>query len=253
MKTIPTLLVLLTLTPAVAAATASPAERFVEASQAYENGDPGEAAQLYESLTEVDTLSSAGRAQLYYNLGNAYLRQEKLGAAIAAYLRSFAEDPTDEDLLANLEYARSHTRDDVERATAGPVVRTLFFWHFILGKDAAITLALLANLCFWLLWALHLYFRHGALLWGRHVALGAALALGGSVLVRTVAPERVAVIAPEEARVYAGQTPKSVVRFKLHEGTEVSVDAQDGGWVKVSLPDQKQGWIPDADVMIVEL
>jgi len=254
MKLIPLLLFCFgILSPGTAPAN-SPAETFVQANQAYENGDPQTATRLYESLTvAASPLSGAGSAQVHYNLGNAYLRQEQLGKAIASYLRSLKENPINEDLLANLHYARSHTTDDVTPRAPGPVVRTLFFWHFILGHRTIIHLFLVVNLIFWGLLTARLYFQKEGLLWGRHLALAVLLALGGSIMVRVFNPQKVGVVQPKVASVYAGQSPKSVIRFKLHEGTEVEVVAEEDSWVRISLPDQKQGWIPLSDVAIISL
>lgn len=249
----PLLIALSLLATAPALASDSLLEAFVQANQAYESGDHAAAIQEYQRLAGSTGLSSAGRAQAHYNLGNAYLRAGKLGPSVAAYLRSYSENPTDQDLLANLTFARSQTKDDIQAVPVNPIVETLFFWHFSLGKSQLLRWLGLASVLFWGLLIVQLYGRHDMLRWARNLALLMFIALGGSALLRGVSPARIAVVQPAEASVYSGQDSRSVVRFKLHEGTEMSVVQLDGEWVKVSLPDQKQGWLPAAAVEVVEL
>ena len=249
----PLLITLSLLVAAPAIASDSLVESFFQANQAYENGKHTTAIELYQRLADSPEISNAGRAQVQYNLGNAHLRAGQLGPAIAAYLRSYGENPTDQDLLANLTFARSQTQDDIQATPVNPIVKTLFFWHFSLGKSQLLGWLGLASVLLWGLLIVQLYWRHDMLRWARNLALLMFIALGSSALLREISPTRTAVVQPAEASVYSGQDSRSVVRFKLHEGTEMSVVQLDGEWVKVSLPDQKQGWLPAAAVEVVEL
>ena len=143
-------LVLLTLPTTFAFAGNGSIETFVKSNQAYEAGKYQEAVKLYKSI-DASALSSAGRAQLYYNLGNAELRNNQLGKAIASYLKSYAENPRNQDLLANLKFARSTTTDDIELPKPHPIVQTLFFWHFSLGRSDLIAALKIAFIAFWFL------------------------------------------------------------------------------------------------------
>ena len=53
-------------------------------------------------------------SDLYYNLGNAYFRSGKLGFAIYYYKTALRLDPNNDDIIHNLKYAQSMTRDKVE-------------------------------------------------------------------------------------------------------------------------------------------
>ena len=236
-------------------AAASTQELFVEGNLAYSKGHHQEAIEKYTTiLNSEESFSSQGLAQLHYNLGNAYLREGKLGASIGSYLSSYAQDPGNEDLLANLEFARSNTKDALTPQETNPILRTLFFWHFSLGRKEAISLLLWGNALFWLLMGLQLFVQDNALLkWCQRFTLCSVLLLGTSVGLRWISPTQVAVVQESEISVYSGQDTASVVRFKLHEGSEVRAVQIEGNWVKVDLPEQKQGWVKAEDVRVVSL
>ena len=236
-------------------AAASTQEAFIEGNLAYSKGHHQEAIEKYTSiLKSQESLSGQGLAQLHYNLGNAYLRDGKLGASIASYLSSYAQDPVNEDLLANLEFARSNTKDALAPDETNPIVRTLFFWHFSFGRRQAISLLLWGNALFWVLMGLQLFLQDNALLkWCQRFALLSTLLLAGSVGLRWMFPTQIAVVQESEISVYSGQDSASVVRFKLHEGSEVRVVQIEENWVKVDLPEQKQGWVRAAKVLVVAL
>jgi len=82
----------------------------VGAGTAYEAGDYGRAVTLYEALLDLGWKNGT----VYYNLGNAYLRGGELGRAIAAYRYGESFQPRDEDLQANLAFARNTAKDAIQ-------------------------------------------------------------------------------------------------------------------------------------------
>src|SRR5580704_11316947 len=80
-------------------AVAAPGDDFKTANQLYNGGKFAEAAVAYEKI-EPKT------AHVYYNLGNAWFRQDKLGLAVLNYARARQLAPRDPDILANLKFAQ---------------------------------------------------------------------------------------------------------------------------------------------------
>src|SRR5277367_2694387 len=80
-------------------AIAAPADDFKAANQLYDAGKFTEAAAAYEKI-EPKT------AHVYYNLGNAWFRQNKLGLAVLNYARARQLAPRDPDILANLKFTQ---------------------------------------------------------------------------------------------------------------------------------------------------
>lgn len=230
------------LSPAVAA------EVFLEANTAYKEGSWAKAAAGYRRLVREGY--DDGRVQ--FNLGNALLRGGELGSAIAAYLRSRAERPRDEDVRANLHFARQSTKDAIEPPDPSEVVSTLFFWHFRLSHRELATVFLTVNLLFWVVLGLGLIWPGREVIrWVSLLLLVLLLTLSGSLLYHRYLDRPVAVVVPQEVGAHTAPEEDSVVRFKLHAGTEVRVQDRRSGWVRVSLPDGQQGWIDEEWVELV--
>ncbi len=81
------------------------------ASTAYINGDYAKAVKAYEQLVARE-LSSA---KLYYNLANAYFKEEQLSRSILFYRRALRLDPGNADARYNLSVAEARTKDNIER------------------------------------------------------------------------------------------------------------------------------------------
>jgi len=225
-------------------------EAFVTANAAYEAGEHERAIALYTALLEP----GAGDGRLYYNLGNAYLRGGELGRAIAAYRRALALRPRDHDVEANLAFARKTAKDAIEPPRPSAVLATLVFWHYRLSRAELGVATLVFNLLLWSALAVRLFRLDSELLrWAVIVFLVLLLASGGSLLVRAVSPERIAVVVPSEVEVRTGPGADALVRFKLHAGSEVAVREQREGWARIELPDGKQGWLELEHVELVEL
>ena len=61
---------------------------FSDANQLYSDGNYAEAAKAYEEI-----ITEQPNSEVYYNLGNAYFKQNELAKAILAYERCLRLDP----------------------------------------------------------------------------------------------------------------------------------------------------------------
>lgn len=233
--------------PTVTEPEGTPAELFVNANAAYEAGNYARAVGLYRALLG----QGFDNGRLHYNLGNAYLRNGELGRAVAAYRESLADRPRNQDVAANLAFARRSTRDALAPPRPSPVASTLFFWHYNLSRRELAWAALAVNLLFWGVLALRLLRRSEALGWLAAVLLLVLAATAGSLLAHHLWPQRVAVVLPQEIDAVSGPGADAVVRFKLHAGTEVEVQSEREGWVRIALPDGQQGWVEAELVEVV--
>jgi tetratricopeptide (TPR) repeat protein len=238
-------------TPAAAPAAARlPAEAWVQAKAAYEEGDYRQAVELYRGLLEQG--HDGGR--LHFNLGNAFLRNGELGRAIASYLRGRSRLPRDQDLRANLEFARQSARDAIAPPAPTPLVATLFFWHFACSRAELTWLVAVLNLALWSALALHLWRPQlpgskGA----ATVLLVLLVATGGSLAMRHLRPAQTVVVVPQEVSAHAAPDTESVTRFKLHAGSELELRGRRDGWLRIALPDGEQAWIQAEWAEIVEI
>lgn len=243
-------LTLVAAAPVSGAAPLDPAAIWEEAGAAYNEGDVAGAVAGYSDLID----RGFDQAPVWYNLGTALLRQGELGRAVAALRRAERLAPRDPDVAANLTFARESAKDAVPPPAPSEAARILLFWHYLLSPAETWWLVLGAEVVLCLALALVVLDRGGALVRAASVLLAVLLlALGTSLAVRRLAPRRVAVVLPGEVDVHSATRVDTVVRFKLHAGSEVAVREGVEGWWRIALPDGEQGWIRAEDVEVVEL
>jgi len=218
---------------------------FNQANKFYETGDYQQAAAAYEKIL------AAGQAnwQVYYNLGNAYYKQRRVGKAIINYERARRLNRDNEDIDFNIDLANLSVADRIPVMPRSMVV----VWldnavHFFTIEVAATVM-----LIFWVLlfigaviWMLA---RRGfPQSWGRRLVWAA-----GSVWL--IFMLIFGVLAYERATVQEGivLTSRVVVRsspaedateiFILHEGVKVRLQESSGVWQRIKLADGKVGWL----------
>jgi tetratricopeptide (TPR) repeat protein len=221
------------------------ARQFLAAMEAYKAEDyPG-------AVKRLEAIASSGiqNGELYYDIGNAHLKNNDLGRAILWYERALTLLPNDPDLRFNYEYARSLTKD-AQDENGTPLVRILFFWKYELSAGTVIVLALGFNLLFWgLATTWRLTRRRGV----RYAAL--ATLVPAAVLILTAAfnyyesahPNR-AIILPDKIAVRSGLEPSSTELFELHAGARVRIVRTMKGHVQIRFSEDKIGWIENEAV-----
>ncbi|MBT8264093.1 MAG: tetratricopeptide repeat protein, partial [Muriicola sp.] len=83
---------------------------FENATTAYNKGNYEAAIQNYLEILENGEHS----AILYYNLGNAYYKLNKIGPSIYYYEKALLLDPNDTEIKQNLAFAQNMTIDAIE-------------------------------------------------------------------------------------------------------------------------------------------
>lgn len=227
------------------------------AAQAYRNQEYKESIALYEALIEQEMTNDKVSAQLYYNLGNAYFRDNQLGKAILNYERALLLDPGDSDIRHNLRFAQNHTVDRIN------IAADLFLANWFRGirnvcssnqwAAAAIVLFILFLLCV----GVYLFIR---LLWARKTAFYAGIVLFVLMITANVfafsqknerSRNNSAIVMTGAATVNASPDTGSNQLFELHEGTKVKIRNRDGNWLEIRIPDGSIGWIHQQDVEVI--
>jgi len=223
----------------------SPHDLLVRGNALYEEGHFAEAAHAYQTALAYGIENEV----LHYNLGNALFRMDRLGPAILEYERALLLSPGDDDIRANLAFARAHASDAAPPAAEGPVA-ILKRWLQRPGINGSAVAALLVYLVGALLVGLALLLRtqRRALLWAGAVA-AFLLAVPPALVVATQALAREAdaraVVMAERVECRSGPGDFNPVLFTVHEGTTVQVIDQREGWVRIALPDGLNGWMPE--------
>jgi hypothetical protein len=223
-------------------------EIFFKANQAYKNSDYTDAVRLYSLLTGKGNPSP----HVLYNLGNACFRLGDKGSAILNYERAKIFLPRDADLNFNLGYVRDRIQDAAE--PPGPPLQTVFFWLDSMSPNEAFFLFAMANLLFFAALILKLFVKEEwtfILLIIMLVAwLGAGISFGVKCY-QTAYDDR-AVVLSKEASVHAGPDPKDTELFRLHAGTMVRTEKNEGGWSLIRITGDKRGWVHNSSIGMIK-
>ena len=219
---------------------------FDEGNQLYQASDFEAALERYAQILD-DGLESG---ELYYNIGNTYFKLGELGPAILYYERARQLMPSDDDLLANLELARSLTVDQVAPLAGFWLFRVVGWWVGLLPRSALVWLVALAYLTAMTAVAVVILRPATALaVWGRRLAITGAtvtVVFGLNLAVRElgVGTAEEAVIMVEETEVQSAPSEDSALQiFAVHEGTKVRIDRRSDLWIEIVLEDGKVGWV----------
>ena len=237
-------LLLLTLAPAVHAATTSAQATFDEGNRLYEKGQFDDALQRYSSLAS----QGFGGVPLYYNLGNVHFRRGERGQAVLWYERALRLAPRDTDIRFNLALARSHIKSEGDNF--GQRLLT-FFSVDELGAAATVS----SFLFFGVLGLLALGKLRGESLPTLSVTLtGLALLITGAWTGAAVYLDRqpVAVVVSPPGEVRNGPGMDYAVGFTIPEGSQVVALNRRPEWTQVGVPDQGlKGWMPSDEIALV--
>jgi tetratricopeptide (TPR) repeat protein len=210
------------------------AQDFKAANALYDAGRFAEAANAFEALQPKT-------ANVYFNLGNAWFRQDKLGLAILNYERAQRLSPRDPDILANLRFAQQRLGVDeigspFRRFLQNAVrSRTLAEWGWLEVTGLWLTLLAAAG-CIWLpKW------RTGFIV--AAVAVACVWAMATAALVSRVSSPPEAVVLASKSEVRSAPLPLATVLFNLTEGARVAIREDRGEWLFVERADGKQGWV----------
>ncbi|MCB0155825.1 MAG: tetratricopeptide repeat protein [Anaerolineae bacterium] len=216
------------------------------------------AGRFEQAVSEYETVIAAGveHSTLYYNLGNAYLRQGDLGRAILNFRRAQRLDPRDDDIANNLDLARAQTVDKLQVSGLEQVDfgRLVGEW-LTLEEMMVLLLALWFLICLsaGLYTIMPSYRRElGWLIigWVGLLFLSAA-AIGSSLYAEAQNPTAVVILSEVEVTEGPGSADEFNVNFALHAGTEVRIIDRRLGWRQIALPGDLNGWVPNNAIELV--
>ena len=246
-------LILLFLATALNAAAQTPLQLMQRGNDAYAKGDFVAAAQAYNAVLDAGYES----ADLYYNLGNVYYRQEEYGLSILNYERALRLKPNFRDAKQNLDLADSKTEDQI---AALPEIFLAQWAHSVVAWFSPtgwrictlILLTLLGTAVVLFLLSRDYAWRKGALIGGivTLVFLLLCIACTISASVRYNRHNQAIVTAPM-AVVKSSPEENSIDKLVLHEGTKVNIEETLGEWHKIQIADGNNGWLQTDEVTII--
>ena len=217
-----------------------------QGNQAYTESNFTVAAEKYEAILALGVESP----DVYFNLGNAYYKQNIIGSSILNYERALRLSPDNLDVLRNLNMAKLLQLDKIEEV---PEFVLSKWYSSVLqittsNKWGIISIILFA--AFLLLLMVYFFTRSYGL---RKLSfITSVLALFLCVITIVFASQQrniqldnsQAIIFSPVVTVKGSPDAKSTDLFIIHEGLKVKIIDQIGDWYRILLSDGNQGWAP---------
>ena len=188
---------------------------------------------------------------LYYNIGNCYYRLNNLGYARLFYEKAKLYNPTDRDVLHNIELVKAQLIDDIKSVPQFFLVKIINDINVKLNSSQwayVVILALYLNLIFFLLF----FFSKSVEI--KVNSLRSSL-IAIPILLITVFfliysnfnnQYDTAVLVDSNAYVKTAPSMEADDYFIIHEGVKFELIDEVGNWSRVLLSDGKDGWISNS-------
>lgn len=250
MFVLPVLLAGLLVTSAMQLKADDKLEIIRQATLEYSSGYYDHALELYLSIADQGYASP----ELYYNIGNAYFKLNRIPEAVLYYERAYKLAPRDENIRFNLELARTRTIDKIESVPVMFYVRWYQSLVSFFDADGWGTVSLVLFISSLLLLAIFLLTPRR---WLRVLTFYSALILI-FISISTFAlgylqhRERVnrteAIVFDPSVTVKSSPSDASIDLFVIHEGTKVKITDQVGEWFEIRIASGSMGWVRAASV-----
>lgn len=223
---------------------------FKSANKLYTEQSYEAAIESYESIEAKGLVSS----ELYFNLGNCYYKLNKIAPSIYNYEKALKMDPSNQDALNNLSYAKRMSIDVIEalpktflqRFSENVIMKLTFDQWAVMGVITAFLTAL-----FFLMYYFSIATRKKFIYFNLSLLMTLLLVVSTIFAFSnydTVQKNRQAIIFAAKSEVKNAPAMSSELVFELHEGTKVMILDGLDNWVKIKLADGKIGWIPNTDL-----
>ncbi len=228
----------------------APDSLYYKANDCYQQGKYERAIDLYQSVVSNGYESST----LYYNLGNAFFRSNKLGKARLYYEKALKLDPSNEDIQANLLFVENLLVDKFEDLPELFIKRWIISLVKLLNSDQWGYISLVTFVFSFVSFLLYLLLRRLTI---RKISF-----YSGFILIVIsissflfswkqrnfeVNPKSAIVI---EYLVNVKSTPRETGTdlFVLHEGAKVWLEDLAADWREIRLSDGRKGWLPSTAI-----
>jgi tetratricopeptide (TPR) repeat protein len=209
-----------------------------------------------ESYRQLINSGYEGTA-LYYNLGNAYFREGKIGYAILFYEKALKLSPGDEDIKHNLALANLKTIDKLE---SFPKFFLFEWWEGLVSLFTSSGWTIVVYVFYLLLiFSIAFYFFSRNSLQQKVVLISGITGLILLILSITL----LAVKLNKELNIKNGVVVENTVNVKLspdtgsndafiiHEGLKLRLEDEVDNWIKIRLEDGKVGWIMENEAKVI--
>jgi len=223
---------------------------FENANLQYSKGNYEKAIELYESILKNNIEAGA----LYFNLGNAYYKTNRIGLAVLNYEKAKKLLPDDEDIETNLRLSNLKTEDKIDGSPNLFIVDWINSVTGLMSEKSWSVICILI-VCISLLFFIF-YFLSVNLLAKKtffYTALcSAIIAISFFFFAQhkysQIKNSNEAIIISPVTTINSSPAEKSTKLFILHEGAKFTITDEDNEWVEIKLANGNVGWAPKKDI-----
>jgi tetratricopeptide (TPR) repeat protein len=222
-----------------------------KAGKLYDESRFVEAVAVYDSILNTGMESST----LYFNMGNAWYKAGDPTSAILNYERALLLEPDDEDIIYNLELARTHVVDNIEELPEMLMDkwrRGIIEMHSADGWGIHSVITFISCL---LLFALFLFssriqVKKLAFFFSVLSVLYSLFAYSfASAQKKKITDRNTAIITTRSVTVKGSPSETGTELFIIHEGLKVELTDSLGDWIEIKIADGNEGWVKDTVVV----
>jgi len=221
---------------------------FSEGNQLYQQGEYEQALEQYKKIIEFGYESG----ELYFNMGNAYFKLDKIGPARLYYEKATGFLKNDDALLQNLTMVKLRLVDQIE---SPPKLFLTVWWGAVLNLFPMQLLSVIMIILLWLillLAALRLYLNR------RGIRNRTSIFFNGVSIIFFLTAiiffhkiyifetSDFGVILSDKVTLRAEPAETGTELFILHEGSKVEIIRNTSQWMEVKLEDGKTGWLQNS-------
>ncbi len=211
----------------------------------YADANYDSAAMAYQKVLDEGYHS----AELYYNLGNSFYKQNQIPSAILYYEKALKLDPGNDNILFNLKLANSRIQDKIEDLPLIFFVRWYIGLYTMFSVDNWAKIALVLFSLF-ALFSLFYFLGKSVLVRKTGFYLGFVfLILSASSLFLTYKKhhsqieQNQAILFAPAVTVKSSPNVNGVDLFVIHEGAKLQVIDKVGQWCEIKIANGSIGWI----------
>ena len=225
-----------------------------EAEAAYRQNNFAESIKLYESEIGKNKQVKKESPELYYNLGNAYFRDNQIAKAILNYERALLLDPGDSDIRHNLRFAKTRIEDKIDSADSFFINQWI---RNIQNLHTANTWATISIILF-----LALIIAVGVYMISTQITIRKISFYSGIVLLSMmiiantfafkqkdkVVNRTTGIVMSASVSIYTSPDAHSQELFRLHEGAKVRIKREEGNWFEIVIANGSVGWLQKKNI-----
>lgn len=247
--------ILYILTFLLSAATSAQNEKlFEEGNTLYSNG------KYYEAIEKYDSILNSGyqSPEVYFNLGNAHYKLNRIAPSIYYYEKALKLAPNDKEILNNLSFAQNMTIDAIEPVPEIGISRFLRKAINTFSFDTWAYLSVTFMILFILLFLTYYFASYSGK--KRLSFVTSIISIILTLLCLTFAFKKQSIDSKDNPAIVFSK--ESVVRtepnlsgeeaFRLHEGTKVQVIDTINNWSEILLVDGKTGWLVTDNIKLLK-